>query len=180
MKININDVFCLVIDIQERLLPHMKDYERFLSNTNTLLKGLQALNVEIIINEQYKKGLGETVNTIRELLPNNFYYEKTTFSALENNDFVAKVTGLNKKYALVCGIEAHVCVMQSCLDLLKHGITPILVVDCISSRKELDKEIALKRLERENIIFTTYESILFELLVDAKNPSFKTISALIK
>jgi nicotinamidase-related amidase len=86
----------------------------------------------------------------------------------------------NKKVVIVAGIETHVCVLQTCIDLLENGFKVVLVTDCCSSRKENDTKFAIKRLIQAGVIPTTYESILFELTVDSKNPNFKEISSLIK
>lgn len=180
MKINKQDVFCMVIDIQEKLFLHIHEKENLLKNCVILLKGLKALNIEIILNEQYKKGLGETMIEIKNILSSDLHFEKTTFSSLENKEIFNHVKALDKKYAIICGTETHVCVMQTCLDLIANKITPIIITNCVSSRNKYDHNIALKRLHKEGAILATYESILFELLVDSKNTSFKQISKLVK
>jgi nicotinamidase-related amidase len=149
-------------------------------NLEILVKGLQLHDVPMVINEQYKKGIGETIEPLRELVEESPHFEKTTFSCCGNEDGLAAIKALGKKQIIVAGIETHVCVLQTCLDLLEEGFQVILVTDCCSSRKQNDKEVAITRLVQAGAIPATYEMILFELTVNAKHPKFKEISALVK
>lgn len=106
--------------------------------------------------------------------------EKTTFSGCQNSDILNAFKKSGKKNIVVAGIETHVCVLQTCIDLLENGFNVILVTNCCGSRTKLDHKMAIKRLIQAGAIPTTYESILFELTLDAKNPNFKEISSLIK
>ena len=180
MKIQLEDAFLMVIDIQEKLFPHINDKDELEKNLIKLFKGLKILDVPFVLNEQYKKGLGETIPSLKEILDTEESFEKVTFSCCKNESALVHILSLNKGKAIVAGIEAHICVMQTCLDLIEKNICPILVVDCIGSRKELDKEIAVKRLEREGVILTTSEALLFELCQSAKHPQFKEISKIVK
>ena len=108
------------------------------------------------------------------------YFDKLAFSCFEDDNIRKKIFQLGKKTVLVCGIEAHICVLQTCIDLKTAGYTPVLVTDCIGSRKESDKQVALLRAQSEGILLTTTESILFELTRKAGSPVFKEISKLIK
>ncbi len=180
MRINIDDtVFCLV-DVQEKLYPHVTDASTIEANLLTLIKGLRTLEVPFIVNEQYKKGLGETIPSVKELVANYPHFEKTTFSCCKNEPTLTALKGLHKKNVIVAGIETHVCVLQTCMDLLEEGFTPILVTDCVTSRKQKDTDMAIERMIQLGVVPTTYESILFELTLNAKNPSFKEISKLVK
>ncbi len=170
MRINVEDaVFCLV-DVQERLFPHMANKEIIEKNLITLVKGLRLHNVPFIINEQYKKGIGETIPALRELVDSYPHFEKTTFSCCKNEPTLEAIKTSDKKVVIVAGIETHVCVLQTCLDLLEEGLQPVLVTDCVSSRSDYNSIIAIERLVQAGVIPTTYESILFELTVNAKNP----------
>jgi len=180
MRIQSDKAQALVVDIQEKLFPHMSEKEQFLSTTIKLIKGLKLLKIPFIINEQYPKGIGHTITPIKELLEDENPYEKTTFSCCKTDSTMQAIKNKNKKFVIVFGIETHVCVMQSVLDLLEAGLTPVLVTDCVSSRNPYDKEIAIRRMENEGAILTTYESLLFELCIDAKNEVFKEISKLVK
>lgn len=179
-RIKVEDALFCLVDVQEKLFPHINNKEILEKNLLTLVKGLKILGVPFIINEQYKKGIGETIPSLKELVETFQSYEKTTFSCCQNSETLQAIKKENKKVVIVAGIETHVCVLQTCLDLLENGFKVVLVTDCCSSRKENDTKFAIKRLVQVGVIPTTYESILFELIVDAKNPYFKEISVLIK
>jgi len=180
MRIQKNDTLALVIDIQEKLFPHMSQKEELLNNILKLIKGLQLLEIPFILNEQYPKGIGHTVESIRELLKDKKVYEKFSFSCCKTDNTMEAIKNKNKKFVIVFGIETHVCVMQSVIDLLEAGFTPVLVTDCVSSRNPYNKEIALLRMQQEGVILSTCESLLFELCVSSKNKVFKEISKLVK
>lgn len=180
MRINVEDtVFCLV-DVQERLYPHVTNKDEIEKNLITLVKGLKIHNVPFIVNEQYKKGIGETIPSLRELVDKDPHFEKTSFSCCKNESTLEALKSSNKKVVIVAGIETHVCVLQTCIDLLEENFQVVLVTDCVTSRKQNDTDVAIKRLVQAGVIPTTYESLLFELTVNAKNPVFKEISSLIK
>jgi len=180
MKIKVEDaVFCLV-DVQEKLFPHMVNKELIEKNLVTLIKGLKIHELPFIVNEQYKKGIGETIPSLRELIHDDPHFEKTTFSCCANEPTMEAIKATGKKVVIVAGIETHVCVLQTCLDLLEAGLQPVLVTDCVSSREQYNTIMAIERLVQAGVIPTTYESLLFELTVNAKNPNFKAISALVK
>lgn len=180
MRIAKDETIALVVDVQERLFGHIFNHEKLLHNMTILLQGLKHLNVPCIINEQYKKGLGETIPEIQAIVTADAHFEKVTFSCLQNPPTKEAVLAYKKKYAIVMGVETHVCVMQTCLDLLDSGMQPVLIVDCIGSRKQGDHDIAIQRLAHAGVILASYESILFELCESAKEPAFKAISHLVK
>jgi len=180
MRIKIENTQTLVVDIQDKLYPHINNNEQLLKNWKILIQGLKLLNVPFILNEQYPKGLGETIAPIKELLKNETVYEKVTFSCCQTKDTLDTIKKNSKKFVIVFGIEAHVCVLQSVIDLVENGFIPVVVTDCIDSRKSNDKRVALDRMTQEGAILTTYESLLFELCLSAKNSAFKEISKLVK
>ena len=171
----------LVIDIQEKLLPHIAGHEEVLHNTGILLEGLKVLEVPVLITEQYRKGLGPTVEKVQVALKSFEPMEKMTFSCCDDEDFVAALEKhKGKKNVIICGIETHVCVLQTCIDLLERAYQPVVVADCVSSRKIQDKEIAIERMRSEGAIITSYESVLFELARVSGTETFKAISKLVK
>ncbi len=180
MKIKVEDCVFVQVDIQERLFPHIQNNEELEKNLITLIKGLKLHEIPFIINEQYKKGIGETIPSLRELVDDYPHFEKTTFSCCGNKDSLAAIKATGKRIVILAGIETHVCVLQTALDLLENGLQPVLVTDCVNSRKQSDKEMAITRLIQAGVIPTTYESLLFELTVNAKHPVFKEISKLVK
>lgn len=180
MRIKAQDCAFVQVDIQERLFPHIANNEELEKNLIILIKGLKLHGIPFFVNEQYKKGIGETIASLRELTNEDPHFEKTTFSCCGQEDGLAAIKASGKKIVILAGIETHVCVLQTALDLLEHGLQPVLVTDCVNSRKEKDKDMAIQRLIQAGVIPTTYESLLFELTVNAKNPVFKEISQLVK
>jgi nicotinamidase-related amidase len=181
MRITAEDTMALIVDFQERLVPVIDQNEELIHNTEILIKGLQALQIPMIITQQYTKGIGMTVPTLAELFGDTFNYEdKVTFSCAEDEATIAKIKAMGKKNIILCGIEAHICVLQSVIDLIALGYNVLLVEDCIGSRKESDRRIGIQRAQQEGAISTSYESILFELTRVAKTDTFKEISRLIK
>lgn len=176
MRIVREETAALIIDYQERLVPAMNEKERLIENSGILLAGLRELGIPMCITQQYTRGLGETVTEIAEACGHKEYVEKISFSAYEN----VKTWLDGKKYILICGIESHICVLQTLIDVKAAGYIPVLVTDCISSRKASDKEGAIRRAEEEGAILTTYEAVLFELLYEAGTPLSKKIQRLIK
>ena len=172
----------MIIDLQERLTPHIYDHENILKKTVTLIKGLQALNIPIMLNEQYKKGLGDTLPEIRDVLEgdNAKGFEKVTFSACDNNEAWHYLAQQNRSTILLFGVEAHVCVLQTALDLLDNGMQPVIIGDAVGTRFPYDKKQAIRRIRRAGGVITTVETILFELCRSSEDPAFKTISNLIK
>lgn len=179
MRILANDALCLIIDVQEKLLPVIDKKEEFIENTSKLIDGLQALAVPIIVSEQYKKGLGETVEQLKERLKNSAI-DKITFSAWENDEIRQQIIESGRKHIILSGIESHVCVLQTAIDLLAKGYQVSLVSDCIGSRMEKDRLGAIARCSHEGGIITTYEALLFELCRQAGTDEFKKLIKIVK
>jgi nicotinamidase-related amidase len=170
----------IVIDIQEKLFPHMHEKDTFIKNTTRLIEGLKILGLPILISEQYTKGLGPTIPEVQHAINDYLPLEKISFSCCDEPDFEDKLDEFAKPVAIICGIEAHVCVMQTAIDMIKKGFTVMVVEDCITSRKLNDKNIAVQRMLQENALISTYESILFELCRVADGDEFKAVSKLVK
>lgn len=181
MRILAQDTIGLIIDYQERIIPVMDKREELIHNTIKLIEGFKTLQIPMVVTQQYTKGLGVTIAPIANALGEDCkYFDKLAFSCLDDKEIFDKLKDYNKKNIIVCGIEAHVCVLQTVIDLKDKGYNVIIVEDCISSRKVKDKEIALKRFASEGVIFASYESILFELTKEAGTETFKQISKIVK
>lgn len=180
MRILREETAALLIDVQERLLPAMSRSEETLAATLQLVKGLKILEVPIVPLRQYPKGLGGLVPELREALGDYSPSDKGTFSAWDDPATAARIQAMGKKNIVVFGLESHVCVLQTVVDLIANGYNVALVADCIDSRKPSDHAIALRRAEEEGALLTTCESILFELLRASGTDVFKQISALVK
>ena len=176
MRIEREHTAAIVVDYQEKLVPVMNEKEQLIHNSEILLKGLKILDIPMYITQQYTKGLGMSISEIQEATETTEYIDKIAFTAYDAVKWKLRA----KKYVIVCGIEAHICVLQTVIDLKAAGFVPVLVADCISSRKESDKQIAIERARQEGAIVTTYESLLFELLQVAGTDTSKQIQRLIR
>ena len=170
----------LVIDIQEKLFLHMDQKDELLRKCLILLKGLQVLKVPVMITEQYPKGLGPTLDQVNQAFGLVNPIEKISFSCCHEPAFVESLEQFKRNTIIICGIEAHVCVLQTVIDLIDSGYRPVVVADCISSRNGEDKRISLERMQVEGAVITSCESILFELARVAGTDEFKVISGLVK
>ena len=171
----------VVVDFQERIVPAMYGGADAVAEAAKLVKGFSALGCPVIATQQYTKGLGETVAEVREAFDLFEYMEKSSFSVMADTGFREALEKTGRKSVVLCGIETHVCVMQSALDMLAEGYDVFLATDAVSSRKESDERAAISRMVQAGVTLTTVESVLFELLDnDSKSDTFKTISRLIK
>jgi nicotinamidase-related amidase len=170
----------VVVDAQERLFATMQHKERLEANLIILVEGLKALGVPLIKTQQYTSGLGPTIDSVERALGKLPAIEKIAFSCCEEPNFMQALEKEKRRCVILAGIESHVCVLQTALDLLQGGYVPIVVEDCISSRKENDKATALLRMQAEGVRLTSYESILLELCREAGGDRFKQILRLIK
>lgn len=183
MRLKPNNCCAIVIDYQEKLVPAINKKEELIENSVKLLRGLSMLEIPMVLTEQYPKGLGDTLPEIKEAAKGSPIVAKTTFSALENDDvlgYLEQLEEIGRNQVLICGIEGHICVLQTALQLLKRDFQPIFVTDCISSRHASDYMTAMMRAEREGVQFATTEMVLFELIGGKDHPKFKAISALVK
>lgn len=170
----------VVIDVQERLLPAIFGAERLIQNMVRLLKAAAILGLPVFATEQYRKGLGSTVGEVAQLIPGFLPLQKLTFSACGAEGFLEGLRQRNVSEAILCGIEAHVCVSQSCLDLLSEAVRVFVVSDAVSSRTPENQQIGLERMRDAGAVIVSTEMILFELLEKAGSEEFKEILALVK
>ncbi len=170
----------LVIDFQERLFPVMHDKQRLLQNVQKLIRGIQALDIPIVLTEQYPKGLGPTIPEIKELLPDVKPIEKVCFNCCDESAFNETLGSLKRRQLLICGIEAHICVYQTAIALLQAGYEVQVVADCVSSRDPENRMVSLFRMGSSGVSPTTTEMTLFELLNVARGDAFKEISNIVK
>lgn len=170
----------LIIDIQEKILNVMQTPETLIANTSKLIRGFKILGIPIFYTEQYAKGLGSTVQVLKEELNGIEAIHKMSFSCAGADDFFNQLKEKKISQVVVCGIESHVCVQQTVLDLLANGFQVDVAADAVSSRKEIDYNIALERMNHHGAEITTTESILFELLNVCGTDEFKSISKMLK
>lgn len=172
----------LVIDIQERLLPAMASPQQVISNTAILLHAAHMLHLPVTVSEQYPRGLGHTAAGLQ--LPAEAYrFEKIHFSCWRERVIANHLIQLHehgRPQVIIAGIEAHVCVLQTAIDMAAAGFGVFVVLDCLSSRKEFSVAVALDRMRSSGVQVITLEMALFELLGQAGTAEFKALSAIIK
>ena len=174
------DTILVIIDIQEKLFRVIHEKETLATNTVNLVKGARLLDIPVIVTEQNPAGLGPTLPEISSLLPDIIPITKFDFSCCKEDSFLQKLDELKRNQIVLCGIETHICVYQTALDLADMGYEVQVATDCVSSRTTANRDTALSRMELEGIMPTSIEMVFFELLGTAKHDKFKEISALIK
>jgi len=170
----------LVIDVQERIIPVINDYNSVVENTLKLIKGFKVLGLPIFYTEQYPKGLGPTIQLIKDELPETEAIQKMSFSCSGAGELFDTLQNRRLSQVCVCGIESHVCVQQTVLDLLENGFQTNVAADATSSRKIKDYETALTRMRQHGAEVTTAEAMLFELMNVCGTDVFKQISKIVK
>ena len=171
----------VVIDVQERLLPVVQNQQQIVFNAHRLLVGARLFGVPVVISEQYPQGLGSTVKELAPyILEDTVVLPKKTFSVYEDIGLRTEIDTRKRSQIILCGIETHVCVLQSAFDLRRAGHEVYIVADAVGSRFLGDQETALRRVEISGMILTTTESLLFAWCRTAEHPQFKDISRLAK
>lgn len=173
----------LVIDVQERLFPAMDaDHrEEVMRNIKVLTAAARRLNLGTLVTEQYPKGLGHTLQELKDALPAGMQpVEKIAFSCLEVDAFRSRLAATGARQLLLAGIEAHVCVLMSALDLLAEGYAVHIVADAVTSRTQANWRLAMAQLRQAGAVVTTTETVLFQLLRQADTDDFRELARLIR
>ncbi len=178
-SVEIGNAVVLVIDMQERLLPAMHDADACTQAVRKMIEAARAMGVPVVATEQYPAGLGKTCATIHDALGDVTVFEKMRFSGCVD-EVVRQLKEMGRLNVIVTGIEAHVCVLQTVLDLLRLGYRPYVCADAVSSRRVLDRDVAMDRMRQAGAVVTTIESVIFELLGQAGTDSFKKILKIVK
>lgn len=176
------DSLLLVIDLQERLAAAMDQeaLQRLIRNVAILLDSAQELGLPVLVTEQYVKGLGPTLPTLRERSDHARFVEKISFSCCGNDDFMAALEATGKKQIIVCGTETHVCVQQTVLDLLRAGYNVHVVKDAVLSRSSDNRQTAIEAMTLAGAIPTCTETVVFQWLKVAGTDTFRKLSKLVK
>jgi nicotinamidase-related amidase len=179
--LRIRDSVLAVIDIQEKLLPRIRDKERVLSNSQLLIRLANVLGLPVVVSTQYAKGLGPTVPSILSLLPDARPVDKLEFGCFGNGEFCSAISLLaGRNTLLLCGIEAHICVMQTALGALSQGLQVHVAADAVGSRTELNWKLGLDRMRDAGCVLSSAEMMLYELLGKSGSPAFKEMLQYIK
>ncbi|RJP57923.1 MAG: hydrolase [Candidatus Auribacter fodinae] len=170
----------LIIDIQEKFLATIPDLDTVIDNTAKMIAAAVELDIPIIVSEQYPRGLGNTVDTIRRSVPADAsVFEKTSFSCLGNSDLRECLVRHKRNQVIITGIETHICVQQTACDLLAAGFVPHIISDAVSSRHQNNKNAGLNKMHDAGAVISSVEIALFELLRDSSHPSFKKLRHLV-
>ena len=179
-RLKLESTAVLLIDVQARLLPAIHNGPRVVEQVGRLLDGSKLLSLPILVTEQYRKGLGVTVDALQPRIADAACnVEKLHFSACVDG-ITSELRDRGLRQVIVCGIEAHVCVLQTCLDLIDRGYVTFLALDAIGSRHAEDQAAAVQRMIQAGVVPTTVESALLELVGEAGTSRFKAILPIIK
>lgn len=170
----------LLVDVQERLAPAMHDAAACLASCRLLIQAARRLDVPIVVSEQYPKGLGHTVAEFADLLRPEQVHAKRHFACTADPELAAVLEQLDRPQIVICGMEAHVCVLQTALGLKAKGLAPAVAADAIAARRPASRELALARMRANGLEIVTAEMVVFEWLHQAGTPEFKAIIPLIK
>ena len=178
--LDIQNCCLVVIDVQGKLAQLMTDKDSLFNNIRILIQGAKILEIPILRCQQVPESPGPTVPEIAELLTDQEPIDKACFSCWDQAEFVDVFNSLDREQVLLCGIEAHVCVYQTAMDLMEEGLDVTVVADAVSSRTEQNKQLALTRLSDEGAGIGSTEMVLFELLATSEHPRFREIAKLVK
>ncbi|MBD0403288.1 hydrolase [Flammeovirga sp. EKP202] len=178
--LNVEYTGLILVDVQGNLARKVHESEATIKNIKNLLKGCQILDIPVVWLEQNPDGLGSTIEEIAEHIIDNAPIGKFCFNAMAEKEVENKIKALNKQNWIICGIEAHICVYQTVMGLIGKNYTVEVVADAISSRKEENIDVALRKFERAGVGITNVEMCLYELMRTSKRKEFKEILSLIK
>jgi nicotinamidase-related amidase len=178
--LSLDNTALLIIDVQEKLFNVMLHKEALAENLRKIIKGAQVLEIPLLVTEQNPLALGPTIPELKNLLSQIQPISKCSFSCCGEQKFLNKLSALNCKQLLFAGIEAHICVYQTALELLEKGYEVQVLADCVSSRTEESKKLGLEKIKKAGGSITSVEISLFELLRVAEGVKFKEISRIVK
>jgi nicotinamidase-related amidase len=178
VRVSRDDCVLLVIDVQDRIIGTIAEHETVVENIGTLVRTVKVLNVPVLTTEQ--ENLGEIVPELRGLLSDSPKFRKLSFSCCSDSAFVRKLRRVRKKTVIVCGIETHICVLQTVLDLLERRYHVLLVRDATSSHVPIDRETAVERMRDAGAFLGTTEAVIYELTGEAGIEQFRKILEIVK
>lgn len=169
----------LIIDVQEKLFPHMEEKEKIVENLQRLIKFAKIMEIPIILTEQYSKGLGKTIPEIKRLIPHIRPIHKVEFSCFGSEEFKRLMKEMEAKTLILTGIETHICITQTALEGLS-SYRICVISDAVSSRTIENKQIALERMRQNGVIISSTEMLIYEILRKAGTEEFKKCLTLVK
>jgi nicotinamidase-related amidase len=178
--LSVEDTVLMVIDMQGNLFESMQDKQFLSENVQKLIRGMQVFGIPVIVTEQIPEKLGPTIPPVAALLPDSRGIPKADFSCCGDDKIMKALKAADRRQVLLCGIEAHVCVYQTVIDLLGFGYEVHLVADAVSSRTAENRQIGIEKMHDEGAHLTSTEMVLFELIRTAEDPKFKEIFKIVK
>ena len=178
--INIEDTLFVIIDVQDRLVTMLNKQEPIKKTTSILVNSANIMGIPVVLTEQYPQGLGKTILDVISQVDETSIIEKTSFSAMQTPEFADRIKSLGKKNIVIGGIETHICVYQTTLDLIAAGYNVVVAKDACASRSSDCFKNGIQLMKDAGATISNVETILFELLKSSKNPCFRLVQALIK
>jgi len=178
-RLNLDNIYFVFIDLQDKLLSAIQDSQRIIRRNQLLMEAANLLGLPYVMTTQYRRGLGQIVPQIVEKSRSEAL-DKTLFSCAADNAISSEMERINREIAVVSGVETHICVLQTTLDLIGKGHRVAVVADAVGARAELDHELGLQRMERSGALPVTAEMLIYELLGRSDSPEFKKLLPLIK
>jgi len=180
--LNRENTVLLIVDIQDKLAAAMDDnmLDTVVTNNEILISGFNKMEIPVIESVQYPKGLGDTLSDLKKLLKPKYKIEKQTFSCATDNGFIDFLKNNSIKSVVISGMEAHVCILQTAIDLLNLGYAVHIVADAVISRNDFNWEIGIDYMQKAGAMITVTEIVLFQLLKSSTAPEFKYISEAVK
>jgi nicotinamidase-related amidase len=178
MRVRRNDCVLLVVDVQDRLIGTIAEHSAVVENIKALIKAAQILHIPVLATEQ--ENLGEIVRELQGPLSNSPKFRKLSFSSCGDSAFMRKLRQVRKKCVIVCGIETHICVLQTVLDLIEHRYHVLLVRDATSSHAAIDRDTAIERARSAGAMEATSETVIYELTEKAGTDEFRKILEIVK
>lgn len=178
--LNTNDTALVVIDVQEKLFRAINEKEAMVRNLEVLLRGAAVLEIPLLVTEQNPAGLGPTLDGLVELMPAVERIPKFSFSCCDEPLFMQALEALDRRNILVAGIETHICVYQTAVELARRGYQVQAVADCVASRTAFNNTIGLERMKAGDVSLTSAETVLFELMKTARHEKFRAVQKIVK
>jgi hypothetical protein len=178
-RLSADNIYFIFIDLQDKLLSHISDSYRIVARNELLIDAANLLGLPYMSTSQYRQGLGEITESLARKMHTPIH-DKTSFSCTADPTISAQLNQTGRDVLVLSGVETHICVMQTCLDLLGKGFQVAVVADAIGSRNKLDHDLGLKRMESSGALPVTAEMVIYELLGRSDSPEFKRLLPLIK
>jgi nicotinamidase-related amidase len=175
-----DDAFLIVVDVQKKLAPHVDQHERVIRKSAALIRAARMLAVPVLVSEHCPEQIGSTVPSLVELASDKEVFRKTHFACTDEPSGLSKIKALHRKQAVVAGMEAHVCVMQTALGIAERGFQAFVVADAVGSRNEIDRATAVERMRAAGCSIVTAEMAIFEWMYRADIPEFRELLAIVK